>query len=125
MGAGLRPKAKGLDKPPDPTVRAPVLDPTGRGRLDSLVTKGPAAYLIATRQSMQMLGLRLRRPGGVACRRCHVQADESGHHDRQVDLPGHRLQQRDVPGEPGRRGDLRAVLPGQRRIQYDDGWTVA
>jgi hypothetical protein len=27
-GAGLRPKAKGLDKPPDPTVRAPVLDPT-------------------------------------------------------------------------------------------------
>ena len=28
MGAGLRPKAKGLDKPPDPTVRAPVLDPT-------------------------------------------------------------------------------------------------
>ena len=47
MGAGLRPKAKGLDKPPDPTVRAPVLDPTGRGRLDSLVTKGLAAYLIA------------------------------------------------------------------------------
>jgi hypothetical protein len=34
MGAGLRPKAKGLDKPPDPTVRAPVLDPTecGGGR---------------------------------------------------------------------------------------------
>ena len=32
MGAGLRPKAKGLDKPPDPTVRAPVLDPTLRGR---------------------------------------------------------------------------------------------
>ena len=27
-GAGLRPKAKGLDKPPDPTVRAPVPDPT-------------------------------------------------------------------------------------------------
>ena len=48
MGAGLRPKAKGLDKPPDPTVRAPALDPTGRGRLDSLATKGLAAYLIAT-----------------------------------------------------------------------------
>src|SRR5262249_44695160 len=30
MGAGLRPKAKGLDEPPDPTVRAPVLDPTER-----------------------------------------------------------------------------------------------
>ena len=33
-GAGLRPKAKGLDKPPDPTVRAPALDPTGRGRME-------------------------------------------------------------------------------------------
>ena len=29
MGAGLRPKAKGLDKPPDPTVRAPALYPAG------------------------------------------------------------------------------------------------
>src|SRR3954447_10911422 len=28
-GAGLRPTAKGVDKPPDPTVRAPALDPTG------------------------------------------------------------------------------------------------
>ena len=28
MGAGLRPRAKALDKPPDPTVGAPVLDPT-------------------------------------------------------------------------------------------------
>ena len=28
MGAGLRPRAKALDEPPDPTVRAPVLDPT-------------------------------------------------------------------------------------------------
>jgi len=27
-GAGLRPRAKALDKPPDPTVGAPVLDPT-------------------------------------------------------------------------------------------------
>ena len=34
MGAGLRPKAKGLDKPPDPTVRAPVLDPTGGGLME-------------------------------------------------------------------------------------------
>ena len=32
MGAGLRPEAKAEDEPPDPTVRAPVLDPTdGRG----------------------------------------------------------------------------------------------
>jgi hypothetical protein len=29
MGAGLRPKAKAMDWPPDPTVRAPALDPTG------------------------------------------------------------------------------------------------
>jgi hypothetical protein len=34
MGAGLRPEAKAEDEPPDPTVRAPVLDPTGRGRLE-------------------------------------------------------------------------------------------
>src|SRR3954468_21959120 len=27
-GAGLRPTAKAVDKPPDPTVRAPALDPT-------------------------------------------------------------------------------------------------
>lgn len=33
-GAGLRPEAKAEDEPPDPTVRAPVLDPTGRGRLE-------------------------------------------------------------------------------------------
>jgi hypothetical protein len=34
MGAGLRPEAKAEDEPPDPTVRAPVLDPTGRGRME-------------------------------------------------------------------------------------------
>jgi hypothetical protein len=38
-------------------VRAPVLDPTGRGRLDSLVTKGLAAYLIATRLSVPIVDL--------------------------------------------------------------------
>jgi hypothetical protein len=31
MGAGLRPEAKAADKPPDPTVRAPALDPTEEG----------------------------------------------------------------------------------------------
>ena len=30
-GAGLRPRAKALDEPPDPTVGAPVLDPTCEG----------------------------------------------------------------------------------------------
>src|SRR5262249_42301929 len=29
MGAGLRPTAKAVELPPDPTVRAPALDPTG------------------------------------------------------------------------------------------------
>jgi hypothetical protein len=28
MGAGLRPTTKGVEPPPDPTVRAPVLHPT-------------------------------------------------------------------------------------------------
>jgi hypothetical protein len=28
MGAGLRPTTKGVEKPPDPKVRAPALDPT-------------------------------------------------------------------------------------------------
>ena len=69
-GAGLRPPAKAVELPPDPTVRAPALDPTGegpsekclkvtrwrptllpvrfgRGRLDSLGNTGLAAYLIA------------------------------------------------------------------------------
>jgi hypothetical protein len=31
-GAGLRPTAKDVDEPPDPTVRAPALDPTA-GRI--------------------------------------------------------------------------------------------
>ena len=30
-GAGLRPPAKAVELPPDPTVRAPALDPTGEG----------------------------------------------------------------------------------------------
>ena len=29
MIAGLRPMTKAMDKPPEPKVRAPVLDPTG------------------------------------------------------------------------------------------------
>jgi len=31
MGAGLRPTTKGVEKPPDPKVRAPALDPTCAG----------------------------------------------------------------------------------------------
>ncbi len=30
-GAGLRPRANALEKPPDPTEGAPVLDPTWEG----------------------------------------------------------------------------------------------
>jgi hypothetical protein len=45
MGAGLRPKAKAVDEPPDPKVRAPVLDPTGGGRRKrSLMATAPTAY---------------------------------------------------------------------------------
>ena len=45
-GAGLRPPAKAVDSPPDPTVRAPVLDPTGGGRLEKGFVRGTslAAY---------------------------------------------------------------------------------
>ncbi len=35
MGAGLRPEAKAQDEPPDPTVRAPVLDPTDEGGVET------------------------------------------------------------------------------------------
>src|SRR3954467_8423879 len=33
MGAGLRPRAKAMDEPPDPKANAPALDPTGGGRM--------------------------------------------------------------------------------------------
>jgi len=33
-GAGLRPPAKAVELPPDPTVRAPALDPTGERPLE-------------------------------------------------------------------------------------------
>jgi hypothetical protein len=39
MGAGLRPTTKGVEKPPDPKVRAPALDPTevaGDGNQDKV-----------------------------------------------------------------------------------------
>jgi hypothetical protein len=43
MGAGLRPKAKAADEPPDPTVRAPALDPTGGGWTEKGAVGLPAA----------------------------------------------------------------------------------
>jgi hypothetical protein len=46
-GAGLRPTAKGVDWPPDPTVDAPVFYPTGRDRR--------AAPLGGTRRSTSRL----------------------------------------------------------------------
>src|SRR3954447_22796292 len=55
-GAGLRPTPKGVDKPPDPTVRAPALDPTGGGRLEK--GRGPAP-----RQPPTLPPLPARRPG--------------------------------------------------------------
>ncbi len=42
MGAGLRPTAKAVEGPPDPTVRAPVFYPTGSP--GSVIARGhPAA----------------------------------------------------------------------------------
>jgi len=35
-GAGLRPTTKGVEKPPDPKVRAPALDPTRGGAAGKL-----------------------------------------------------------------------------------------
>src|SRR6516164_5092392 len=55
MGAGLRPKAKGLDKPPDPTVRAPVLDPTmASGRSHA---PAPVAADLAGRMPIHILDI--------------------------------------------------------------------
>ena len=36
MGAGLRPTSKGVEPPPDPTVRAPVPHPTGDASYEPL-----------------------------------------------------------------------------------------
>ena len=41
MGVGLRLTPKGVDGPPDPTVDAPVLDPTDEGGLATPVCCGP------------------------------------------------------------------------------------
>src|SRR5262249_29701941 len=40
-GSRTEAQAEGLDKPPDPTVRAPALDPTGGGRME----KEPQGHL--------------------------------------------------------------------------------
>jgi hypothetical protein len=45
MGAGLRPTAKGVDEPPDPTVRAPALDPTGGGRMEKDAAGYPQGHM--------------------------------------------------------------------------------
>ena len=60
MGAGLRPKAKGLDKPPDPTVRAPVLDPTGVGERP----RGPTYHYLGTGDCPRLPEGRESRPQG-------------------------------------------------------------
>ena len=41
MGVGLRPTSKGVDEPPNPTVGAPVLDPTDEGALGIADCCGP------------------------------------------------------------------------------------
>ena len=80
MGAGLRPKAKGLDKPPDPTVRAPVLDPTGEGRLE----KEPLATSLAAYSTTGCGGMRADSadigPEGIPVG-ASVSSDRSAQHD--------------------------------------------
>ncbi len=46
MGAGLRARAKALDNPPDPYVRAPVLDPTETDDNTRLLDECPFALAI-------------------------------------------------------------------------------
>jgi hypothetical protein len=60
MGAGLRPTAKGVDEPPDPTVRAPALDPTGGGRTEKEPegqpeVTSPAAYPTVETESASLI----------------------------------------------------------------------
>jgi len=62
MGAGLRPTTKGVDEPPDPTVCAPVLDPTevaGDGNQDRV--RASEALLPRKRGATGMPSLRSRR----------------------------------------------------------------
>ncbi len=40
-GVGLRPTPKGVEEPPNPTVGAPVLDPTDEGALGIVDCYGP------------------------------------------------------------------------------------
>jgi len=60
MGAGLRPTAKALDEPPDPTVGAPVLDPTcvqlrlvcsARVSLARVRARDPVAWMAGRRET--------------------------------------------------------------------------
>ena len=54
MGAGLRPNAKALELPPNPTVRTPVFYPTARRQvttpLEGNMTKAPDFENVSTRQ---------------------------------------------------------------------------
>ena len=44
MGAGLRPMSKGMDKPPDPTVRAPEIYPNNPTVRDERGAQGNVTY---------------------------------------------------------------------------------
>jgi len=57
MGAGLRPRTKVLDEPPDPKVSAPVLDPTceGVGVKFPRATR-PLIHTFPTKTSAQNVG---------------------------------------------------------------------
>ena len=65
MGAGLRPTAKGVDEPPDPTVRARSPRPYLRGGGDGDVTSLPDAW-VGNRPGLprDTTSILCRNPGG-------------------------------------------------------------
>ena len=57
MVAGLRAVAKAAELPPEPKVRAPVLDPTGekkRKRLAKYIYPGPAGFVMMSSPSIDL-----------------------------------------------------------------------
>src|SRR3954452_20610819 len=61
-GAGLRPTAKAVDEPPDPTVRAPALDPTDVAGVGDGLTAGLVRHSQRKRGATARPGLRGTAP---------------------------------------------------------------
>ena len=61
-GAGLRPTAKAVERPPDPTVRAPALDPTDVAGVGDGFTAGLMRHSQRKRGVTDRPGLRNTAP---------------------------------------------------------------